>query len=282
MPGSDGEAIFGSTHHPDGMPVATVLLAHGFKGYKDYGMFPALARILSQAGCIAHRFNFSHSGMTGRTETFERPDLFRKDTWNKQVEDLEALAGAIRADTLPGGGLPLVLLGHSRGGVTVLLAAGRHVGNDTFPDLAGVIALATPSDCNRMTPSQMAILRKEGTLRSPSARTKQVLYVDAAFLDDQEAHPAAHDLAALVAGIDPGVPILLVHGTRDRTVSASEAEAIAGFRDEGIEVVLVEGADHVFCTPNPFPVDGAPGPALAALTVACTSRISSWCGPGSR
>ena len=53
-----------------------MLIAHGFKGYKDYGMFPRLARVAAETGFVAHRFNFSHSGMTDRIATFEHPDLF--------------------------------------------------------------------------------------------------------------------------------------------------------------------------------------------------------------
>ena len=86
--GSDGEPIRGDVHAASIAPPRGVfLIAHGFKGYKDYGMFPVLAREFAAAGFIAHRFNFSHSGMTNNIATFERPDLFEKDTWNRQVYD---------------------------------------------------------------------------------------------------------------------------------------------------------------------------------------------------
>jgi hypothetical protein len=80
--GSEGEPIIGNAHLPEAPPGGVVLVAHGFKGYKDYGMFPRIAESLANRGFIAHRFNFSHSGMTGAIETFERPDLFERDTWN--------------------------------------------------------------------------------------------------------------------------------------------------------------------------------------------------------
>ena len=48
LPGADGQPILGNTHVPDdsrGAPPAGVLIvAHGFKGYKDYGFFPRLAQ----------------------------------------------------------------------------------------------------------------------------------------------------------------------------------------------------------------------------------------------
>ena len=101
LPGADGEAILGNAHRPDGEPVGVVIIAHGFKGYKDYGMFPRIAETMCDAGFIAHRFNFSHSGMTNTIETFERPDLFERDTWNKQVFDCRAVVAAINDGKLP-------------------------------------------------------------------------------------------------------------------------------------------------------------------------------------
>ena len=43
IPGSDGEPIIGNTHLPSEDPAGVVHIAHGFKGYKDYGMFPRIA-----------------------------------------------------------------------------------------------------------------------------------------------------------------------------------------------------------------------------------------------
>src|SRR2546430_741685 len=131
IPGADGEPIIGNTHKSAiGLQArGVVIIAHGFKGYKDYGMFPRVATEFAKAGFIAIRFNFSNSGMTNNIATFERPNLFERDTWNKQVFDLRAVTEAAIAGSLrdPGNAssLPCVFFGHSRGGVTALLTAGR-------------------------------------------------------------------------------------------------------------------------------------------------------------
>ena len=72
---------------------------HGFLGYKDYGMFPHLAATLAAEGYITHRFNLSHNGMDNRVgfydpSLFQRPDLFKADTWNRQRHDINAVADA--------------------------------------------------------------------------------------------------------------------------------------------------------------------------------------------
>ncbi len=124
--GAESQTIFGTVYLPDDAPVGCAIVAHGFKGYKDFRMIPAIAAGLCRAGFVAHAFNFSHSGMTANPDTFERPDLFELDTWNKQVFDIQCIVEAIADGQLAGTGLPYVLLGHSRGGVSAILFAGRQ------------------------------------------------------------------------------------------------------------------------------------------------------------
>ena len=261
--GADGEPIIGNTHPVEGEPAGVVVIAHGFKGYKDYGMFPRIAAEMADRGLIAHRFNFSHSGMTNNLETFERPDLFEKDTWNKQVHDLRAVFEAVTGGTLDGGGLPLVIFGHSRGGVSALLAAGRFAGDAAAPQLAGVATAAAPHACNFLNESESKVLLKEGFLVSPSSRTGQGLKIGRVFLTEQLEAPEAHDLLTLVGGIT--CPVLLVHGEQDPTVPAFCTSRIAECLPTPPRIEIVAGANHVFNTPNPMPAEAEPSPQLREL-----------------
>lgn len=277
--GSDGAVILGNAHLPAGEPAGVVLVAHGFKGYKDYGMFPAIAAGVADRGLIAHRFNFSHSGMTNRVETFERPDLFEKDTWNKQVFDFQAVIKAVEHGALEGGGLPLVMFGHSRGGVSALLAAGRYADDIALDRLAGVVTAAAPSGCNPLTDEEARMLLAEGFLVSPSSRTGQALRIGRAFLDEQRDDPAGHDLLALVPRIP--CPVLVVHGEKDPTVPVERAPEIAAACRQAT-VRIIAGADHVFNTPNPMPPDTEPGPQLAELIEALGEFAGAQCRAASR
>ncbi len=263
MPGSGGEVILGDAHVPEASPRGVVLIAHGFKGYKDYGMFPRIAGTLAQAGLVAHRFNFSHSGMTNRTGTFERPDLFEADTWNRQVFDLRAVIGAMRAGTIAGRGLPFVLFGHSRGGATVLLAAGRGAGAPKLPQPAGIATASAPSACDMLSPQDRDALLTQGYVVSPSSRTGQALRVGKAFLTEQMEDPQGHDMLKLASRIT--CPALIVHGSDDPTVPAFCARQIGAAIGSKAKVELIEGADHVFNTPNPMPSTSAPSPQLKRL-----------------
>jgi uncharacterized protein len=281
IPGSGGEPIIGDTHVPGREPRGILIIAHGFKGYKDYGMFPRIAHECAKAGLIAHRFNFSHAGMSNNLDTFERPDLFELDTWNKQVFDLVAVLHAIEDGTLPspvsGGGrgvggeglrdspLPLFLLGHSRGGATVLLALGRHASEDpatrsvALPKIAGAITLSAPAYTNPFSPEQAEQLLAQGWIESPSSRTGQRLRVGRAFLQEQLDAPESHNLLALARNIR--CPVLLIHGELDPTVPASCAHELAQAIGSNAQVRIIPGGDHVFNTPNPFAAEPPPAPS---------------------
>lgn len=262
VPGADEQTILGNSHAPETEPRGVVLLAHGFKGYKDYGMFPRLAMACADAAFIAHRFNFSHSGMTNAIETFERPDLFERDTWNNQVLDLMAVLEAVRRGTIAGAGLPLVMFGHSRGGVATLLTAGRLAGQADQLQPAGVVTAAAPSTCLSMSETDASRLLDDGYLESPSARTGQVLRIGRGFLQEQHDEPTGHDLIALVGEI--ACPILAVHGDRDPTVPAESAGQISEAARDG-QALIIDDGDHVFNTSNPMAAAATPSIQLQQL-----------------
>ncbi len=265
QPGADGETIYCSTDHREGpSPRLAVILAHGFKGYKDYGFIPVLSRALAaNLPVVIHRLNFSHSGMTNDTASFARPDLFERDTWNKQVADLDALIGCVASGEAPAtaAGMPFALVGHSRGGVSCLLCAGRRARDNAAPTPLAVVTLAAPDRCCSMTDDAKISLRARGFIESPSSRTGQALRVGRIWLDEQDADPDGHDLAALCAMIP--CPVLAVHGEQDQTVPSTCATTIARVCRLG-ETVLIAGADHVFCTPNPADPAAPISPPLAA------------------
>jgi len=261
--GANGQPIFGNTHRPEGDPTGVMLIAHGFKGYKDYGMFPRLAQTLAERGFIAHRFNFSHSGMTNTIETFERPDLFARDTWNKQVTDLREVIRAVANGDIAGKQLPFVLFGHSRGGVSALLTAGRYAGDDELPYPSGIVTAAAPATCNTMSEQQQQQLLDEGSITIESSRTGQELNINAAYLQEQLDDPEAHDVLALVKKIT--CPLLIVHGDEDPTVPPEHAEMLGKAAGDNAEMMLIGRADHVFNTPNPLPVDQDAPPELQQM-----------------
>ena len=268
VPSEDGRVIVGTTHEPAAGPVqGQVLIAHGFKGYKDYGFIPWLAETLSKSGLAAHRFNFSCSGMDHGQGDFDL-QAFQHDTWNRQVEDVLCLIRAAGQGQLPGGGGPILLAGHSRGGVTSLLAAGRHAGSDRLGGLCGILTMAAPDRCLSMDAATQETLLSEGTIPSPSNRTSQVLQIGRAFLQEQLTDPLGHDLLLQTGQID--LPVCVVHGTADDAVAVESATSICKASTGSCRIHRIEEANHVFNTSNPFPCDATPSEALSRLgSIAC-------------
>ncbi len=253
--GTDGQPILGNTHMPNpgpDDPVGVMLICHGFKGYKDYGFFPHIAEAASAAGLIAHRFNFSHSGMTNHIDTFHRPELFEQDTWRKQATDLKAVIAAVNSGTLSGGGQPITIFGHSRGGLTTLLTAGDQ---GISEQLAGVVTAASPSACSRIGAEQKEMLKRVGRLPSPSSRTGQTLYVGRVWQDEIDQDPTWHDPCRAIAAIR--CPVMLIHGSDDTTVPVSESQDLHRARPDA-DYLVIQGAGHTFNAPNPLPLDQTP------------------------
>ncbi len=276
--GAAGQPIFGDSHLPDEPPVGVLVICHGFKGYKDYGFFPHLAEAAAQTGLIAHRFNFSHSGMTNHIETFERPELFTLDRWSYQIADLLAVVSAIHDGHLPGAGalpgLPITWFGHSRGGVTCVLTGARVFGGDTLATHrpAGIITAAAPHDGMRLDDDHKRILHKTGRLSSPSSRTGQELYIGLPSLDEVEADPDSFDPTRCIRTIT--CPVLIVHGSDDPTVPVDSAHHLADAA-QNVTLEVLDGANHVFNAPNPLPTDTpAPPTAQRMIDTACNFAVA--------
>jgi len=258
--GAESQTIFGTAYKPDEAPIGCVIVAHGFKGYKDFRMIPAIAAGLCRAGFVAHAFNFSHSGMTANPNTFERPDLFELDTWNKQVFDIQCIVEAIARGQLAGTGLPYVLLGHSRGGVSATLFAGRQTAASQLPKPAGVVTAGSPDFACGMSDTEKEELRAKRYLESPSARTGQILRIGLQWLTEQEADRDAHNVLDNVRKIE--CPLLVVHGENDETVNVGSAVSIADAAANA-RVARIKNCNHVFNAPNPPPPDVREIPELA-------------------
>ncbi len=256
IPGSDGKPILGNTHTPPNTttPLGQVVICHGFKGYMDYGFLPRLADALARRGVIAHRFNFSHSGVTRDFETFAHPELFERDTWNRQIVDLTRVLEYITGKH----NLPTAIFGHSRGGVTALLAASRLPAET----VAHVITAASPADAARLEPNARDMLLRTGRLASPSGRTGQMLHVGRDWLAEIEADPDTH--APLLAAATLGPRASHCHGDDDDTVWVADLSRYAAANPHATTQVISAG-NHVFNATNPLPMDADLPPQTAAL-----------------
>jgi uncharacterized protein len=237
----EGLPIRGTLELP-ARPQRLAVVIHGFKGFSQWGFFPWLTGRLCEADIAACRFDMSRSGIGEDSESFERLDLFADDTYSIQLSDLERVVAHLRSEPSLGA-LPLFLMGHSRGGAIALLASRR------IRNLRGIVTWSAVAALNRWDEETTKTWRAQGHLDVINARTRQVMRMSTAVLDDLESNRAELDVMDAVTESD--VPLLLVHGGSDETVDPAEAYTIAEANRQA-SVVVIAGASHTFNAIHPL------------------------------
>jgi pimeloyl-ACP methyl ester carboxylesterase len=127
-----GEALRGDAWiPPDRETDVAIVVCHGFKGFKDWGFFPYLSEQLARrTRCLAISFNVTGSGIGVRSDQFTELERFGRNTFTKELEDLEVVLDGLTVGRLGEMSVPsasrIGLVGHSRGGSTSLLKASRR------------------------------------------------------------------------------------------------------------------------------------------------------------
>jgi uncharacterized protein len=247
LPGVLGEILVDVRAGGRSSPHPAVVVMHGFKGFKDWGMFPPLADRLAQAGFMAVLFNASGSGVDEAGE-FVWPERFGHNTFSAELADLGRVVDAVAVgafDAAPPAAIGI--LGHSRGGgMAVLQAAGD-------PRVRALVTWAAISTVDRWTdPAELARWREQRRLDVLNARTGQVLPLYTDLLDDIERNrTGALDIER--AAREVRVPWLLVHGSEDVSVGVEEADRLSGAARAGIVHPLrIAGAGHTFGAVHPW------------------------------
>jgi dienelactone hydrolase len=225
-------------------PRPAVLIVHGFKGFKDWGMFPTLAERVARAGFTAVSFNLSGSGVDDRGE-FVWPDRFGRNTYSAELEDIKRVMDALAGGLLDAAPTEVFgLLGHSRGGGMAVLTAAAD------PRVRALVTWAAISQPMRWS-DQVQEWRARGQLDIVNTRTGQVLPLYLDILEDLERHRDRLDILAAAERVR--VPWLLLHGGVDPSVPLAEAHALArAARGATPRLIVFEAAGHTFGAVHPF------------------------------
>ncbi len=227
------------------MPRPAVVIVHGFKGFKDWGMFPPLADRLARAGFVAVSLNLSGAGVDA-AGNFVFPERFGHDTISAALTDLERVLDALSAGTLdvapPSSS---GLLGHSRGGGVAILTAARDA------RVTALVTWAAIADVNRWPVEVMAKWRESGRHDVVNARTGEVLPLYTDVLEDNEQNADRLDIVAAAGRIT--VPWLLIHGDADEAVALAEGDRLAAVvRHPASRHEWIAGGQHTFGAKHPW------------------------------
>ncbi len=247
-----GDVLRGEVRIPDGPPPRTaVVVAHGFKGFKDWGFFPHLCRALAGAGHAVVSFNFSRNGIGTDPERFTELERFGANTYSLELDELlSVLRETLDGELVPRRPRRVGLLGHSRGGAQAVLAAAEE------PRVASLVTWAAVSRFDRWRPDTLEEWRRDGRIWVLNGRTGQQMPLDLTLLEDYEANRDRLDVLAAAGRVE--APWLVAHGTEDETVPFREGRALAE-AGSAARLLPVEGAGHTFGAAHPFT---ASNPAL--------------------
>ena len=213
---------------PAGEPWAAVLLVHGLA--EHCGRYEHVGAQLARAGLDVHGFDLRGFGGSGGPRA-------SVDRWSQLHDDLEERLVAVRA-IAPN--RPLVLLGHSLGG---LIALGYVLDGRARPDL---LVLSAPAISAKIPLWQRALvgsLRRVAPGLAMSNRLDPddlscVAAVGEAYVKDplnqhrstvRFAHAAFGEQRRVAGSLDRlSLPTLVVHGADDQIVPTAASEALDG------------------------------------------------------
>ena len=192
------------------------VLGHGVTGNKDRPFVAALAAGLAAAGIHALRFSFAGNGASeGR---------FADATISKEVGDLGAVLNALDRYSV-------CYVGHSMGGAVGVLRASGDERLRLLVSLAGMVH--TRAFAEREFGD---VVPDEGCMwDEPDCPLSQ------AYMDDM-----AQINTVVERGAEIAVPWLLVHGSEDDVVPLADSHDILAQASDHAELVVIDGADHVF------------------------------------
>lgn len=193
-----------------------VVIGHGVTGNKDRPFVVSLAEGLAAAGINALRFSFAGNGASG--------GKFVDSTISKEVEDLGAVLDALA-------GWRVCFVGHSMGGAVGVLRASSD------PRIKFLVSLAG------MVHTQEFAMREFGDVIPDRGDMweDEDCPLSQRYMDDMKAIDTVVEKGAAIA-----VPWLLVHGTEDDVVPLDDSQDILAKAGDSAELVVLDGAGHVF------------------------------------
>lgn len=236
-------------HREDAKGAPAIIIAHGFKGFKDFAFFPDLSHRLATAGYVTITANFSRNGIGYDHNTFENLDKFAMNTISHELNDLQIIINNIKEQNIAKRTIDVdrvALLGHSKGGGICILKA-AELGDQ----IKCIVTWGSVNSFVRFNNEQIKTWEKGGVVEVENKRTKQLMPINKTFWEDYTKNKAKFDILKAASKIDN--PALFIHGDSDETVSSKESEAIHEECSAYVKrLELVEGASHTFGISHPF------------------------------
>ncbi|MCO5591285.1 hypothetical protein L7F22_045266 [Adiantum nelumboides] len=235
---SSGEKLIGILQ--DTGSTELVILCHGLNssfcqtciylcgvGGQDLGLLVRLANTISLAGLSTFRFDFSGNG--------ESEGEFQFGNYSKETMDLHDVV----AYWIQKGRVVKAILGHSKGGSSVLLYASKFNEVCKIVNASGRLDLKVGLD--KLLGSDYLERVEAGpvTVKNPSGNTEFCVTKESLM------ERLSTDLIAAVQTIPKSIRVLSVHGSEDEAVPVDNAR-MCGELIANHALQIIEGADHLY------------------------------------
>ncbi len=228
-----------------------IIFLHGFKGFKDWGAFPDACEDLARSGFGVVAMNFSLNGVGEKRTEFDRPDLFERQTFTQDLNDIESVIKALQSGLISDKQAHLNtdvvgLIGHSRGGHVAVAAAAE------FEAVQCLVTWSAVADYLDFWTDQMKKdWESKGFTEVVNSRTKQVMKLDKVVYED--AVKNKDRVIALKRVEDVRVPSLFIHARDDESVPYTNSEELhihCAAREK--ELRFVANTGHTYGVAHPF------------------------------
>ena len=241
-------------HNDNSTKKPLVIFSHGYKGFKDWGAWDLVGKEFAKNNLFFVKFNFSHNGGTLKTP-IDFPDLnaFGNNNYSHELDDLERVLTYFKKSNYKNIDLnTIILIGHSRGGGSVLIKASENSLVRTVITWAGVSDFKIRFKENTQSWKDW---KEKGVMYVENQRTKQSMPHFFQFYEDFKKNEDRLNIKSAVEGLK--IPYLIIHGQKDIRVLPSEGKKLMTWSSTS-QLKLIENGDHTFSAKHPWKFDFLP------------------------
>ncbi|TDX86338.1 alpha/beta hydrolase family protein [Epilithonimonas xixisoli] len=237
------DAIFHKTENQ--LPL--IIFVHGYKGYKDWGVWELMGVKFAKAGFYFVKFNMSHNGTTIEDpNNFADLEAFGQNNFSKELADLEVVIDYFKNQKEVDSN-NIILIGHSRGGGVSVIKSSEN------KNITKLITLASISTLDRFPKNEdFENWKKDGVYYIEHARTKQQLPHYFQFFEDYENNKERFDVENSCKNLI--IPSLFIHGSADEAVESKHSENLHHWTNNS-QFEIIENAGHTFGAKEPWESD---------------------------
>ncbi len=247
----------------DSRPKPIVIFSHGFKGFKDWGHWHLVAQEFAGNEFVFVKFNFSHNGVTeDDLLNFGDLEAFGHNNFSIELDDLGTVIDFVTREASPVLQSEmdvdkLYLIGHSRGGGITILKAAEDA------RVKKIVTWASVHDYQKFWGDEfIAGWKEKGVQYIANARTGQQMPLYWQLYEDYQKNLERLHIPTAIKKLK--IPAMLVHGTADPAVPYAAALEMKEW-NPNLELLTIEGGDHVFSGKHPWNENSLPEDTTKAI-----------------